>query len=100
MYLSVNGYLKLTLFKEINGGLLSITVNKIMFIFLTSFFGYILFRTGVYSIHILNISRIIEEFFSIIIFLIGLTYQFIDNFYPESSYETKTEKNQQSKSSS
>ena len=78
------------------GCFLSITVNKIMFIFLTSFFGYILLRTGIYSIHILQISRIIEEFFSIIIFLIGLIYQFIDNFYPESSYVTKTEKNNQS----
>ena len=75
------------------GCLLSITVNKIMFIFLSSLFGYILLRTGIYSIHILNISRIIEDFFSIIIFLIGLIYQFIDNFYPESSYESQIEKN-------
>ncbi len=76
------------------GGFLSITINKIMFIFLTSFFGYILFRTGFYSIHFLHISRLIEEFISIIVFSIGLIFQFIDNFYEESSYESQTEKNQ------
>ncbi len=73
------------------GGLLSINVNKIMFIFITSFFGYILFRTGIYSINTFNISRIIEEILAIIVFLIGLIFQFIDNFNVESSYETKKE---------
>lgn len=74
------------------GGLLSITVNKIMFIFLTSFFGYLLLRTGIYSIHILHISRIIEEFISIIFFSLGLIFQFIDNFYEESSFESESGK--------
>lgn len=79
------------------GGFLSINVNKIMFIIITAFFGYILFRSGIYSINTFNISRIIEEVIAIIVFLLGLVYQFIDNYNVEIIHETQVEKNDNTK---
>jgi hypothetical protein len=60
-------------------GILSIKINKIMFIILTSYYGYILIRIGLYAINIFNINRVFEDIIALILLPIGLIFQFYDN---------------------
>ena len=70
----------LCLIFAILGGILSVKINKITFIIITSFIGYLIFRTGLYSINMFNTNRTLEEIISIIVLISGLSFQFIDNF--------------------
>jgi|GEM_PF-2760863 len=61
------------------GGLLSKKINKILFIILTAYYGYILVRIGINSINIFKLNIMIEEIIAIIILISGIIFQFYEN---------------------
>ncbi len=71
-------------------GIISLKINKIMFIILTAYYGYLLFRVGAYVINVFNINRIYEDILSLVMLIIGLIFQFSDNTNIEEKIDEDT----------
>lgn len=58
---------------------LSIKLDKIIFIIATAYLGYLLIRVGLYTVNIIDVPPIFEEIIALIVLITGIIFQFYDN---------------------
>jgi len=74
------------------GGFLSIKIEKIMFIVITAYYGYLLFRFGIMSINIIKFDRLFEELLSMAVLIGGAILQIYEQFIYEKNLLTDENK--------
>ncbi|MBN2546052.1 MAG: DUF4203 domain-containing protein [Spirochaetes bacterium] len=75
------------------GGFLSIKIEKIMFIVITAYYGYLLFRFGIMSINLIRFDRLFEELLSIAVLIGGAVLQVYEQFIYEKNLLAGENKN-------